>query len=66
MRHLQAVLESIITSYNNQERINFVDLRELDSLLINRDLFQEFVTSYNNVETVNFFQIRSLENEVNN
>ena len=66
MRTLKTILESVIVSYNNQEIINFVDLRELDSLLEDRELFYKFVTGYNNKETVNFFQIRSLDNIVNN
>ena len=61
MRNLSQTLQSIIKSFNNNERINFIDLRELDALLNDRVLFQSFVDGHNNNEKVDFFHLQKLE-----
>jgi len=62
MRTLKQVFESVVKSYNNKERLNFMDIRDLDELLSDRRLFDSFVKTYNSNESINFIQLRDLEN----
>ena len=64
MRTLQQVFESVVKSYNNKEKLNFMDVRDLDELLSDRRLFDSFVKTFNEDELINFIQLRGLENSI--
>ena len=65
MKNLKQTLQSIIKSFNENQSINFVDLRDLDMNLTDRNLFQLFVDGHNNNEKVDFFHIQKLEEFIN-
>mgnify|MGYP001571026925 CR=1 FL=1 len=66
MKTLSQTLQSIIESFDQNLSINFVDLRDLDMNLTDRDLFQSFVDDFNNNKKVDFFQLQKLEELINN
>lgn len=61
MRTLKQVFDSLVKSYNNQETVNFIDVRDLDELLKDSDLVKSLIDTYNNNEQINFFHLRDLE-----
>ena len=61
MRSLKNIFESIVKSYNNNDCINFIDLRDLDIILKSNDLVKSFIKTYNEKEKINFIQLRDLE-----
>ena len=65
MKTLSQTLQSIIKSFNENLSINFVDLRDLDMNLTDRDLFQSFVDGHNNHKKVDFFDLQKLNELVN-
>tara|TARA_R110000764_G_scaffold4017_2_gene16584 strand:- start:1064 stop:1264 length:201 start_codon:yes stop_codon:yes gene_type:complete len=65
MKTLSETLQSIIKSFNENLSINFVDLRDLDINLTDRNLFQSFVDSHNNHEKVDFFDLQKLNELIN-
>ena len=62
MRTLSEIFKSIVKSYNNNETLNFVDLRDLDTLLQGTEIAKSFISTYNNNEQINYTQLRTLEN----
>ena len=65
MKTLTQTLQSIIKSFDQNLSINFVDLRDLDMQLTDRDLFQSFVDGHNNNERIDFFQLQKLQELIN-
>ena len=62
MRNLLEVLESVIETYYNNEFLNYMDIRDLDSLMnSNRDLVNTLINSYNEKERIDCIQIFELE-----
>ena len=63
MRTLTEVFESVVNAYNNKEVLNFIDVRDLDTMLMDShpDLVQSIIDSYNNKEVLNFIYVRDLD-----
>lgn len=61
MKTLKETLQSIIKSFNENQSINFVDLRDLDMHLTDRELFQLFVDGFNKNQKVDFFHLQKLD-----
>ena len=62
MRKLHEIFESVVKSYDNNEVINFVDVRDLgEKLPKNSDLFIKFVNGYNGREFIKYSDLRELE-----
>lgn len=63
MRNLAEVFESLVNSFNNQEKSNFIDLRDLERHIgsSNSYLFESIVTDYNEDRVINFFLLKQLQ-----
>jgi len=62
MKLLSEIFDSLLKSYNNNETINFIDIRDLEEIIPNSKLIKSLINSYNNREKINFRDLRDLEN----
>ena len=66
MRTTEQILKSLINSYNNNERPNYIDLIDLQNKMrTTKQILKSLINSYNNNERPNFIDLRDLETILN-
>jgi hypothetical protein len=66
MKDIHELFESVVTSYNNRELLNYEDLRDIIAQVQNKKLVEQFVKIYQDKEQINFIHLRDLETYINN
>lgn len=66
MRNLHELFESVVTSYNNRELLNYSDLRDIIAKVENKKLVEQFIQIYQDKEQINFIHLREFEMYLNN
>lgn len=61
MKNLKEVFEALVNSFNNQEKANFFDLKDLQTHIGDSDLFEAIVADYDEGRATNFFSLRQLQ-----
>ena len=66
MKDLHELFESVVTSYNNRELLNYSDLRDIIAKVENKKLVEQFIQIYQDKEQINFIHLREFEMYLNN
>ncbi len=66
MKDIHELFESVVTSYNNRELLNYEDLRDIIAQVQNKKLVEQFVKIYQDKEQINFIHLRDFEFYINN
>jgi len=66
MKDLHKLFESVVTSYNNRELLNYEDLRDIIAKVENKKLVEQFIQIYQDKEQINFIHLREFEMYLNN
>jgi len=66
MKDIHELFESVVTSYNNRELLNYSDLRDIIAKVENKKLVEQFIEIYQNKEQINFIHLREFEMYLNN
>ena len=66
IKDIHELFESVVTSYNKRELLNYSDLRDIIAKVENKKLVEQFIEIYQNKEQINFIHLREFEMYLNN